>query len=113
MPTYHYRCECGHEFEIYQSIKDARLKHCDSCNQDKLETVLYGGIGGFVDPGVTTIGKQAEVNSAKMGKYKISELDELNKKDPKDGFTFTTKEQRKILNKKNPEQIQRYVLEGK
>src|SRR3974377_2322989 len=38
MPTYEYVCEkCGHEFEKFQSIKDAALKPCpeDLCSQKK------------------------------------------------------------------------------
>ena len=35
MPTYDYRCEsCGHEFEVFQSMKDDRLTDCplDDCD---------------------------------------------------------------------------------
>ncbi|MEM7699897.1 MAG: FmdB family zinc ribbon protein [Verrucomicrobiota bacterium] len=35
MPTYDYRCEsCGHEFEVFQSMKDDRLTDCplDECS---------------------------------------------------------------------------------
>jgi putative FmdB family regulatory protein len=38
MPTYEYRCEkCGHEFEAFQSISAAPLKHCpeDLCARKK------------------------------------------------------------------------------
>lgn len=29
MPTYDYYCEkCGKDFEVFQSMKDARLEHC-------------------------------------------------------------------------------------
>lgn len=32
MPIYGYRCkQCGHEFEILQSISDAPLKTCPEC----------------------------------------------------------------------------------
>lgn len=34
MPTYDYRCEtCGHQFEVFQSMKDDRLTDCplDDC----------------------------------------------------------------------------------
>lgn len=113
MITYHYRCECGHEFEVLQSIKDKPIKKCPSCKKNKTERVIHGGSDVFIDQGVTTIGRQAEENSRKMGKYKLSELAELNKKDEKEGFTFTTKEQRKKLAKKTPEQVKRYILDGK
>jgi putative FmdB family regulatory protein len=33
MPTYGYKCEsCGHDFEIFQSIKDDAIKECPECN---------------------------------------------------------------------------------
>ena len=38
MPTYEYACEkCGHEFEIFQSMKDQPLKVCpkESCKLKK------------------------------------------------------------------------------
>lgn len=112
MPNYHYRCTCGYEFEVYQSIKDKRLKLCPECNTESLQTVLYGGIGGFVDGGVNTLGKLAEHNSKKMGKYALSELAEKTPKN--DGrVAYTDRELRKKINKMSPEQKQRYIMEGK
>ncbi|MGB2598940.1 MAG: FmdB family zinc ribbon protein [Candidatus Omnitrophota bacterium] len=33
MPTYGYKCEtCGHDFEMFQSIKDDAIKECPECN---------------------------------------------------------------------------------
>lgn len=44
MPTYEYRCNyCGHEFEQYQSMKDAPLKKCPSCGKLKLERLIGTG----------------------------------------------------------------------
>jgi putative FmdB family regulatory protein len=31
MPTYGYRCEKGHEFEVFQSMSDAPLVKCTVC----------------------------------------------------------------------------------
>lgn len=31
MPTYGYRCENGHEFEVFQSMTDAPLDQCEVC----------------------------------------------------------------------------------
>lgn len=33
MPTYEYKCECGHRFEVTQAITDEPLAHCtdDEC----------------------------------------------------------------------------------
>ena len=47
MPTYDYRCrDCGHEFELFQSMS-ARLKRkCPECGELKLKRLI--GIGGAV-----------------------------------------------------------------
>jgi putative FmdB family regulatory protein len=31
MPTYGYRCDKGHEFEVYQAMSDAPLDRCQEC----------------------------------------------------------------------------------
>lgn len=31
MPTYGYRCENGHEFEVYQSMSEPPLERCQEC----------------------------------------------------------------------------------
>ncbi|MDR1926063.1 MAG: zinc ribbon domain-containing protein [Planctomycetaceae bacterium] len=44
MPNYDYRCDaCEHEFEEFQSIKDAPLKKCPSCGKNKLRRIISGG----------------------------------------------------------------------
>ncbi|MDR2754960.1 MAG: zinc ribbon domain-containing protein [Planctomycetaceae bacterium] len=44
MPTYEYRCDaCSHEFEEFQYIKDAPLKKCPNCGQNKLRRLISGG----------------------------------------------------------------------
>lgn len=46
MPTYDYRCNaCGHAFEHFQSMSDARLKKCPSCGKAKLERLIGAGAG--------------------------------------------------------------------
>lgn len=112
MPTYDYRCECGYECELRESIKADPTTLCPACKEEKMYRVMSGGIGGFVDRGITTIGKQAEVNSKKMGKYKLSEIAEKNPKKPEG--VFTNKETRKKINKMtSPERIEKYIIEGK
>jgi putative FmdB family regulatory protein len=47
MPTYEYRCEsCGHQFEVFQSMKDAKLEDCpcDSC-EGPVKRLLGTGAG--------------------------------------------------------------------
>ena len=47
MPTYDYRCDaCGHELEIFHSMKDAPKRKCPSCG--KLKLVRQIGAGGGV-----------------------------------------------------------------
>lgn len=46
MPTYEYRCtKCGHDFEVFQSIKDQPLSECPVCHQNTLKRVISGGTG--------------------------------------------------------------------
>ena len=51
MPTYDYKCSaCGHLFEHFQSIHDARLKKCPKCGKPKLERLIGAG-GGLLFKG--------------------------------------------------------------
>jgi putative FmdB family regulatory protein len=53
MPTYHYVCrKCGHEFEYFQSMKDAALKVCpkERCARQpwargRVDRQMSGGAG--------------------------------------------------------------------
>ncbi len=45
MPTYEYECQkCGHQFELFQSIKDAPKKTCPKC-RGKVKRLLGTGAG--------------------------------------------------------------------
>lgn len=45
MPTYEYECQkCGHQFELFQSIKDAPKKTCPKC-RGKIKRLLGTGAG--------------------------------------------------------------------
>lgn len=47
MPTYEYRCgACEHEFELFQSMKDAPKRKCPECGKNALERLI--GTGGAV-----------------------------------------------------------------
>ena len=47
MPTYDYECDaCGHEFELFQSIKDGVKRKCPECGRLKLRRLF--GIGAAV-----------------------------------------------------------------
>jgi len=46
MPTYEYACQsCDHEFEQFQSMKDAPLEECPECGEKKLKRLVGGGAG--------------------------------------------------------------------
>jgi putative FmdB family regulatory protein len=46
MPTYDYVCaKCGHEMEVFQSMKEAPLKKCPACKKPALKRRVGGGAG--------------------------------------------------------------------
>jgi putative FmdB family regulatory protein len=46
MPTYEYVCtKCGHELEVFQSMKDALLTKCPACRKASLRRKVGGGAG--------------------------------------------------------------------
>ena len=48
MPYYDYKCEdCGHEFELKQSIHDDPVKYCPECNKESVKKLITSNAGGF------------------------------------------------------------------
>lgn len=46
MPTYQYECsQCGHGFEIFQSMTEKRLQNCPQCRQESLQRLIGTGSG--------------------------------------------------------------------
>lgn len=44
MPTYEYRCtNCKHQFEVFQSMKDAPKRKCPECGKNTLERLIGTG----------------------------------------------------------------------
>jgi len=44
MPTYDYLCDnCGHKFELFQSIKDNAKCKCPECKKKKLRRLFGAG----------------------------------------------------------------------
>lgn len=44
MPTYEYKCKaCSHQFEQFQSMKDAPLRKCPECGKPSLERLIGTG----------------------------------------------------------------------
>ncbi|MBK9229120.1 MAG: zinc ribbon domain-containing protein [Ignavibacteria bacterium] len=46
MPTYEYKCNnCGHTFDVLQSMKEEKLKKCPECGEDTLQRLIGSGAG--------------------------------------------------------------------
>lgn len=79
MPTYDYRCKaCGHEFELFQSMKDAPKRKCPACGKNALErligtgaAVVFKGSGFYqTDYRSESYKKAAEADSKPAGESK-------------------------------------------
>lgn len=45
MPTYDYKCtECGHSFELFQSMKEEPITECPEC-KGKVKRLIGAGLG--------------------------------------------------------------------
>jgi len=75
MPTYDYQCEkCGHHFEVFQSMNDAKLTDCplDECDGG-VKRLLGTGAGlifkgaGFYQTDYRSASYQAGVKSESSG----------------------------------------------
>ena len=114
---YDYICrECSFEMkDVREAIKAKPKKRCPKCNKNKLERVIYGGAGAFVQ-NTNTIGKLADKNWKNMSHYKKSEIEEKNKnkaaeKEP--DFGKHASASRKEINKMTDKQKQNYIMRGK
>lgn len=46
MPTYDYKCnECGHRFELFQSMRDKPIRKCPECGKSAVERLIGVGAG--------------------------------------------------------------------
>lgn len=43
MPTYEYRCQKGHEFEVVQRMSDDPVAHCPECGAEAERLISAGG----------------------------------------------------------------------
>jgi putative FmdB family regulatory protein len=76
MPTYEYQCDaCEHQFEEFQSMKDAPLKKCPKCKKAKLRrlfgtgaALLFKGDGFYITDYRSESYKSAAKKDADAGK---------------------------------------------
>lgn len=112
MPTYEYKCDnCGHQFEIYQSMKDDKLTKCPVCGKEALKRLIGTG-GGVIFKGsgfylTDYKNKPAEKSSSSTEKSKTpdatSKTESSTSSDTKktsDTTSDTTKSEKKSSAKK-------------
>ncbi|MDR2617311.1 MAG: zinc ribbon domain-containing protein [Treponema sp.] len=65
MPTYGYECKnCGHTFDVFQSMSDEPLKTCPQCGKE-LRRLINGGTGIiFKGPGFYVTDKKGGTGAA-------------------------------------------------
>ncbi len=90
MPTYDYRCDnCGHEFELFQSMSDKVKRTCPECRERKLKrligtgaAVLFKGSGFYeTDYRSDSYKKGAEADKKKADDKKTKSDDKKSKPD--------------------------------
>ncbi|MEO6696031.1 MAG: zinc ribbon domain-containing protein [Ignavibacteria bacterium] len=109
MPTYEYECgNCGHLFEIYQTMKDDKLTKCPVCEKETLKRLIGAG-GGLIFKGsgfyLTDYKNKSTETSSGSGKDSKDTKDTKEAKDSKDGSvkTDTKKEPRSDSNTEKTE----------
>ena len=92
MPTYDYRCSnCGHEFELFQSMSESAKKKCPECGRLALErligtgaAVLFKGSGFYeTDYRSASYKKAAEAEKKAASGSKDDKADKKPKDDAK------------------------------
>lgn len=92
MPTYDYKCsDCGHHFEVFQSMKDEKLKKCPNCGKETLSRLIGTG-GGLIFKGsgfyLTDYKNTTSQKSAKESKTE-TKTDDKSKQPEKTGSDKT------------------------
>ena len=94
MPTYDYKCtQCGHDFEMFQSMSESHIKKCPECAGNVRR--LVGGGSGLIFKG-----SGFYLTDYVKGKEQKKSSSEKNGKEKKTTKTDSPKE-KKIANKKN------------
>ena len=88
MPTYDYVCDgCGHDFELFQSIKADAEKKCPECGKNKLRRLIGPGAAvifkgsGFYQTDYRSKSYQKGAEAAKKARSEASSSDTKKDKD--------------------------------
>src|SRR5262245_15444511 len=88
MPTYEYKCNaCGHQFELFHSMKDAPKRKCPDCGKNALERLIGTGAAvifkgsGFYQTDYRSESYKKGAEAEKPAEPKADKSD--NKVDPK------------------------------
>ena len=94
MPTYDYKCtQCGHDFEIFQSMSESHIKKCPECG---------GNVRRLVGAGAGLIFKGSGFYFTDYVKEKEKKKTSVVKNGKEKETTKTDKpKEKKISNKKN------------
>jgi putative FmdB family regulatory protein len=88
MPTYEYVCRnCGHMFEIVQSMSDAPLTICDVCGGELRKvftapSISFKGSGFYATDSRSKGGKHSEDKSSSEKSEKSEKKDSSSSKEP-------------------------------
>lgn len=111
--------ECNSAYAVIEKrVENKPYTECPKCKTDSLESEILGVGFTFCDPGVTTVGKLAEKNAAKLGRYGRDEKDREAKEANKNGRkAMGLPDRAKVekvnkLNKMTPQQQQKYINTG-
>ncbi|MEE3219632.1 MAG: zinc ribbon domain-containing protein [Planctomycetota bacterium] len=95
MPTYDYVCDqCGHEFELFQSIKDKLKRKCPECKKLKLRR-LFGTGAAVVFKGSGFYQTDYRSESYKKAADKEKKAKESAASDKKDSSSKTAGDSKK------------------
>ncbi|MEE2706130.1 MAG: zinc ribbon domain-containing protein [Planctomycetota bacterium] len=95
MPTYDYVCDqCGHEFELFQSIKDKLKRKCPECKKLKLRR-LFGTGAAVVFKGSGFYQTDYRSESYKKAADKEKKAKETAASDKKDSSSKTAGDSKK------------------
>lgn len=106
---YDYKCNnCDNVLkDVVQSMKDDALTHCNKCQSEGLERVIYGGVHCSVEQEPKTLKQQAEKNSKNMGHYEKQDREHADKLKQKEVRNELVR-----LGGMSKEQQQRYIEHG-